>query len=46
MDKEDVLACRKVLVGIIYYIINIIYLLGYNMFFKVAIINLYRFYIY
>jgi len=30
----------------ILYTINIIYLLGYNRFFKVAIIDLYRFYIY
>ena len=35
----------KVLIGIIRHNMNNIYWLGYNRFFRVAIINLYRFYI-
>ena len=39
-------ARNKVLVGIIYYNADAIYPLGYNRFFRVAIIDLYGFYIY
>ena len=37
---------NKVLIGVIHYNINTIYPPGYNRFFRIAIIDLYRFYIY